>query len=88
MRIAQTTNNSYSRWYKLRLNRTMPVTIKAQYGYTDSIVLYNRVKSKSSLKPGAYYIEVKVPREYDESTGFYQTGYSKRMGHFITVQWS
>ena len=101
VRIAQTANNSYSRWYKLRLNRTMPVTIKAQYGYTDSIVLYNsasakvkcsrtynRVKSKSSLKPGTYYIEVKVPREYDESTGFYQTGYSKRMGHFITVQWS
>lgn len=100
VQIAQTSNNSYERWYKIRLNRKKPVAIRCN-GYIGSILLYDsgmnkiscsrnylRIKSKKSLKAGTYYIRVKVPNEFEEADGVYPFGYSSRLGCYITLKWS
>jgi len=101
VRIAQTDNNSYDRWYRIKLTKKKVVTLKAPQHYTSSILLYNsksekiackrgeyKIVSKNALSAGTYYIRVKTPNEFEEDDVFYSLGEDPKLGYLIILSWS
>lgn len=89
VKIAQTANYCYDRWYKITLNSKKTVTITTNEEMADRIKLYDsrmqkidctsgsrKVISEDPIKKGTYFIRVMSPNDYDyvgEYTGTYLT---------------
>lgn len=89
VKIAQTADYCYDRWYRITLNSKKTVTITTNEGEADSIRLYDskmkkidctsgsrKVITEDPIKKGTYFIRVMSPNDYDyvgECTGTYLT---------------
>lgn len=89
VKIAQTADYCYDRWYRITLNSKKTVTITTNEGMADNIILYDsrmqkidctsgsrKVITEDPIKKGSYFIRV---RAY--SVGEY-------VGTYITLSWN
>ena len=93
VKIAQTADYCYDRWYRIRLNSKKTVTITTNEGNADYIRLYDskmqrvdctsgsrKVITEDPIKKGTYFIRVMSPDDY-----FYVDEY---VGTYITLSWN
>ena len=92
VRIAQTSNYCYDRWYRITLNRKKAVTITTNEYMAQYITLYDsrmqevaytsgsrKVISEDPIKKGTYFIRVISP-------GYYNVG--EYVGSYMTLSWN
>ena len=93
VKIAQTADYFYSRWYKITVPKKKTVTITTNEGRAENIILYDskmrqvgctsgskKVITEDKIDKGTYYIRVLSPR--------YSDYISEYIGQYITVKWN
>ena len=93
VKIAQTADYCYDRWYRIALNSKKTVTITTNEEMADRIILYDsrmqnidctsgsrKVITEDPIKKGTYFIRVMSPRDY-AYVGEY-------VGTYMTLSWN